>query len=254
MIKKLIYALRFMTSLPLPWKENEDLVQVSRASGMFPLVGFIIGLQLLAIQYLSTLIFSDWTTALLQTIAWVIITGGLHLDGLSDTIDGLGSRQTTERILEIMKDSHVGAFGALALVIQILLKTALCYELNLIDPSLILLVPLTARWGQLISIRFFKSARKDGMGRFFQEHMRIRELLFGFSTVLLAYIITGNALMLPLLLFHGTITFINSHYISRKLNGLTGDIYGFICETGEDLTFILILILSALFRSTGLSL
>ena len=252
MIAKLFYALRFMTSLPLPWKENEDLVQVSRASGMFPLVGLIIGFLLLAVQYFSAFIFSGVTTALLQTIAWVIITGGLHLDGLSDTIDGLGSRRERERMLEIMKDSHIGAFGALALVLQMLLKTALCYELNLIDPALILLVPVTARWGQLIVIRSFKPARKDGMGRFFQEHMRLREMVLGIFTVLAVYILSGNTLMLPLLLIHAAAVYLIGHNISKKLGGLTGDVYGFICETGEDLILVLVLIASALISSSGI--
>ncbi|MDC7232415.1 MAG: adenosylcobinamide-GDP ribazoletransferase [Spirochaetales bacterium] len=249
MIRKLFYAIRFMTSLPLPWKENEDLVQVSRSSGMFPMVGLIIGFLLLGIQFLSSLVFGDVTTALMQTAAWVFITGGLHLDGLADTVDGIGSRRDRERMLEIMKDSHIGAFGVLALILQILLKTALCYELNRLDPLLILLVPLSARWGQLIVIRAFKPARKDGMGRFFQEHMRAQELLIGFMTVLGVYILSGNSLYLPVLPVHGLIVYLTGVSISRKLGGLTGDVYGFVCETGEDILLLLILINAGLMEA-----
>jgi adenosylcobinamide-GDP ribazoletransferase len=254
MIAKLFYALRFMTSLPIPWKENEDMVQVSRSSGMFPLVGLVIGFLLFAVQILSSMIFTEWTTALMQTVFWVLITGGLHLDGLSDTFDGLGSRQERERMLEIMKDSQIGAFGALSLIIQLMLKTAFCYELNLLSPSLILLVPVTARWGQLIVIRSFKPARKDGMGRFFQEHMRNQEMMLGLLTVFAVFILSGNTLMLPLLLIHGVLVYLLGLTISNKLGGLTGDVYGFICETGEDITLVLVLIASILINSSGIQL
>jgi adenosylcobinamide-GDP ribazoletransferase len=242
-IKKLFYAVRFMTSLPLPWDDNEDLVQVSRSSGMFPLVGFIIAFLLYSVYLLSSEIFSDLTTAFLQTLAWVLLTGGLHLDGLSDTMDGLGSRQNRERTLEIMKDSHIGAFGALSLILQLLAKTLLCFEINALDPSFILLVPTTARWGQLLSIRFFPPARKDGMGRFFQEYMRFRELLMGLITILVVFVLTNHMLQLLVLPFHALYVLVTSQSISRKLGGLTGDVYGFICETGETILLFLILIL-----------
>jgi adenosylcobinamide-GDP ribazoletransferase len=192
------------------------------------------------LQIFSSWIFNPLTTAFLQTLAWVIMTGGLHLDGLSDSIDGLGSRQNRDRTLEIMKDSHTGAFGALSLILQILLKTFFCYEINEIDPLLILLVPVTGRWGQLISIRYFPPARKDGMGHFFQEHMRFRELVLGFLTTLLVYIGTGKTAMLFILPVHALFVLLTSRRISKKLGGLTGDIYGFICETGESVVLIMI--------------
>ena len=254
MIRKLFYALRFMTSLPLPWRENEDMVQISRASGFFPLVGLIIGGLLLAVHALLSQVFSPLTTAVFQTLAWVLITGGLHLDGLSDTMDGLGSRRDRERMLEIMKDSSIGAFGALSLIIVLMLKTVLCLEVNSINPLLILLAPLTARWGQLISIRYFKPARKDGMGRFFQEYMRNRELAAGLFTVLAVYAASGNVFMMLLLPLHGLTVYLLSRNISNRLGGLTGDVYGFICETGEVVTLILILLTAALKSTVGIQL
>jgi len=242
MIRSLFYALRFMTALPLPWKENEDLTQVSRSSGMFPLVGLIISALLYGVYWSGSYIFSPLTTAFLQTLFWVLITGGLHLDGLSDTMDGLGSRQDRTRTLEIMKDSNTGVFGVLSLILQVLAKITLLYELNMIDPVLIILIPVTARWGQLISIRFYPSARKDGMGHFFKDYIRNRELVLGLATTICVYVLGGYPLMIVLLLFHGLYTVTVSRSITRKLGGLTGDVYGFICETGETVVLILILL------------
>ena len=239
MIKKLFYALRFMTSLPLPWSENEDLEQVSRSSGLFPFVGLIIGGFLYGTGVLGSFFFSPLAVGFLQTLFWVLLTGGLHLDGLADTVDGLGSRRDRERMLEIMKDGSVGPFGALALILQILLKTVFCAELNADFPLLLILVPVTARWGQLIAIRFFPPARKEGMGIFFQQYMTRNEIIIGFITTLLCFIIFGQLLlMVPLLLLHALYVLISSRIITGKLGGLTGDVYGFICETGEAVLLI----------------
>ncbi len=253
MMRKIYYALRFMTALPLPWSEKEDLVQVSRSSGMFPFVGLLIGGLLYGLGRLASPIFSALTVGFLQTLLWVLLTGGLHLDGLADSMDGLGSRRERERMLEIMKDGAVGPFGVLALILQLMLKTLFCAEINVAEPLLLILVPVTARWGQLIAIRFFPPARKEGMGIFFQKYMTNREMISGAATTLLCYLFLGQYwIMLPLLLLHGLYVWASSSVISRKLGGLTGDVYGFICETGE--AFLLVsalLILPVMAQAEG---
>ncbi|OQY35039.1 MAG: adenosylcobinamide-GDP ribazoletransferase [Spirochaetaceae bacterium 4572_59] len=249
MIKKLIYALRFMTILPLPWKENEDLVQVSRSSGMFPIVGLIIGTLLALTGRLIMDIFSGDVRAFLQMILWVFLTGGLHLDGLSDTFDGIGSRQKRERMLEIMKDSNIGAFGALSLILQLLLKYIFIKELNNISPWLIIIPPVTGRWGQLIAIYFYPSARKEGMGIFFRQHIRKNELIFALGTTILIYLLIMPLAFLSVLLGHGLIIILISTGISKMLKGLTGDVYGLVCELGESATLILTVLYASLFST-----
>ncbi len=126
---KLLYAIRFMTVIPIPYRQDEDLKKIARSSRYFPLVGLLIGLLLYGLYYLLHLAELDLLAAVGVTLLWVLITGGLHLDGLADTADGIGGGQSIERRLEIMKDSRIGSFGALALISQILIKTALIYEL-----------------------------------------------------------------------------------------------------------------------------
>jgi len=243
MIRKLVYALRFMTILPIPWRENEDLVQVSRSSSMFPLVGLFIGALLWLTGQAGSYFFSESATAFLQTTMWVLLTGGLHLDGLSDTFDGLGCRRDREKTLEVMKDSRLGAFGALSLILQVGLKFVFIQELNRLGPLLILIPPVTGRWGQLISIYSFPSARKDGMGRFFREHIRHLEVFFGLicTVVICLWLMSWTGLVL--LILHGVFVYLISLAISRKLGGLTGDVYGLVCETGESVTLILLPVL-----------
>ncbi len=241
-MRKLIYALRFMTILPIPWKEDEDLVQVSRSSGYFPIVGLIIGVLLGFTGFLSSKVLSSSVTALLQTVLWVFLTGGLHLDGLSDTFDGIGSNRDRERMLEIMKDSSIGAFGAIALILQLLFKYVLIKELNAFSPWLIIIPPVTARWGQIISIFFFQSARPDGMGKFFKDYIRFYELLFAIISTVCIYVLLLPVTSLGILVIHGFSVLLISGNLSKKLGGLTGDVYGLICETGETLTLFLLLV------------
>ena len=245
-MKKIIYALRFMTILPLPWRKNEDLVQVSRSSGMFPLVGLVIGIALAVLGKFSPMILSPDITAFLQTLFWIFLTGGLHLDGLSDTFDGLGSGRERERMLEIMKDSSIGAFGALSLILQILFKFLFIREINAVSPWLVLLPPITGRWGQLIGIYFYPSARKNGMGIFFKDHIRLREVFIGLGTTL---IVLGFTLPFSvfILLIHSLLIVFIAKGVTKKLGGLTGDVYGLICETGESITLLLLVFYISLF-------
>ena len=238
-MKKLIYALRFMTILPIPWSEKEDLIQVSRSSGMFPLVGLLIGLLLGGTFSLFRNLLSLEAIAFLQTLIWVFITGGLHLDGLSDTFDGIGSGRERERMLEIMKDSSIGAFGALSLILQILLKFVFIREINTLAPWLILLAPVCGRWGQLIAIYYYPSARKNGMGIFFRDHIRPNEVIFGLVCTILIFLSLLPWHALFILAAHSLTIILVSSGISNKLNGLTGDVYGLVCETGESAALIL---------------
>ncbi len=241
-MKKLIYALRFMTILPIPWKENEDLVKVSRSSGVFPLVGFIIGFLLAATGLLFRHLLPLPVIAVTQTLLWIFLTGGLHLDGLSDTFDGIGSRQGREKTLEIMKDSNIGAFGALALISQILFKYILISEINKIAFWLIIIPPVTGRWGQLISIYYYNSARDSGMGKFFRDYIRKYELILGLLITVAVYCLLLPLSGLLILPIHALLIVVISSGVSRKLGGLTGDVYGLICETGESATLLLLLL------------
>lgn len=245
-MKKILYAFRFLTILPIPWKQDEDLTKVARSMIYFPLVGLIIGIFLVLIEYLLSFRISPLTNSSIITFLWIFITGGLHLDGLSDLADGLGGRDREHR-LEIMKDSRIGAFGAISLIMLIILKIVFVRELIIKGNSTTILVPLLlapvwARNMQLISIRAFKSARKDGMGSFFKNEMREREWLIPLilSTALTIYL--RSYFVLILLIPFVLIIVLFAKSISKKLEGLTGDCYGAICELSEVLFLFIFLL------------
>lgn len=121
-------AVIFLTRIPVGGDGYRD--QDWRwSTGWFPVVGLFIGIVLSLIWWICTPALSSWVVASLALGISQLITGGFHEDGLADTADALGGAYTHDRILVILKDSRVGAFGAMALFCILLLRTALWVEL-----------------------------------------------------------------------------------------------------------------------------
>jgi adenosylcobinamide-GDP ribazoletransferase len=121
----LICAIQFLTRLPTPRLARFEPDWITRAARYFPLAGQLVGLISAGVWLAARDIWPALPAAVLAIAAGVLATGGFHEDGLADTADGLGGGQTRERRLEIMKDSRLGAFGALALGLSLFLKIAL---------------------------------------------------------------------------------------------------------------------------------
>jgi adenosylcobinamide-GDP ribazoletransferase len=135
----LVVAVQFLTRLPTPGLKAFDTAWVSRAARYFPLVGEVVGAICAAVFFCAGAVWPPLAAALLAVAVGVLITGGFHEDGLADTADGLGGGQDPVRRLEIMKDSRVGTFGVLALVLTLALKVAALADLGLMTGALALL-------------------------------------------------------------------------------------------------------------------
>jgi len=241
-MRRLLYAFRFLTVLPLPFREGEDLPAVARSAALFPLAGLGIGGALLGTAAAGLIRFSPAVTGILVLVIWTVSTGGLHLDGLSDLADGIGGGRTREQKLAIMKDSRVGAFGVLALICLLALKGVLLADLagrpSFLLFRTLLFVPAAAR-GILTAVIFlFPNARPGGMGSFFKEHLRFREM---FLALLLALAAGWFCLGPPALAIFGGalgLSLAGGLGITRSLGGLTGDAYGALCETAEVLLLL----------------
>src|SRR5512139_1335636 len=112
-----LIALQFLTVIPVPWDTRCQKEDLGRATAMFPLVGLTIGGLLLGLDWLVAPWLPRPLTAALLVTALAAVTGALHLDGLADVCDGLAARGNRERFLAVMKDSHVGAAGAVAVAL-----------------------------------------------------------------------------------------------------------------------------------------
>lgn len=125
MIKELhifFTALMFYTRIPCPKNIDHDPVYLNKSSRYFPLIGWIVGGICFIIYYLSNLLFGNEIAIILSTIAGILTTGAFHEDGFADVCDGFGGGWTKEKILLIMKDSDIGAYGAIGLILIFLLK------------------------------------------------------------------------------------------------------------------------------------
>ena len=222
-------ALQFLTILPV--KRGFTSEQMGRAAAWFPAVGIIIGLILAGLHYvLGFLLPAGLVNALLLTVL-VVLSGGLHLDGLADTIDGMAGHRTPERRLEIMHDSRIGAMGAAGLFLFLLIEYL---ALNNIPahwmPFTLILAPAVSRWAMVNSIISYLYARPDGLGKTFKQGVRWQELLIAsLVTLVLAVILFQVAGLVILAGVWLTVT-LTAMYVKRRIHGLTGDTYGAINE------------------------
>ncbi|HEV8334337.1 MAG TPA: adenosylcobinamide-GDP ribazoletransferase [Steroidobacteraceae bacterium] len=130
-IRLLLTAVQYFTRIRVPAWVGHAQEQLAGAVRYFPVVGLIVGASGAATLWLAAQVLAAPLPAILATVVTVLMTGALHEDGLADTCDGLGGGATRERALEIMKDPRIGAFGAIALILTLLLKIS---ALSLMTP------------------------------------------------------------------------------------------------------------------------
>jgi len=236
----LISAVGFLTRLPMSrgvgWEEGRML----RASRYFAAVGALIGLAGGLVWWLAGQVAPAGIAAGLGLAAMMLLTGALHEDGLADCADGLGGGQSGEGALEIMRDSRVGTYGALALILSVGLRWAALAALAPIWGVLALaisggigramMVPATALVGY---------ARAEGLGRSVAGGAGPVDLLVALGTALVLAVIGGWPGLVALALalaVTGRFLF----FLTRRIGGYTGDGLGAMAQLGE-ITVIVVL-------------
>ncbi|HEX4353788.1 MAG TPA: adenosylcobinamide-GDP ribazoletransferase, partial [Polyangiales bacterium] len=185
-MKAFLLACAFLTRLPVRTGDVRP-EQFGPAAACFPLIGFALGCASLAISALLTEPIGPTLTACLIVAFVAIVSGGLHLDGLADWFDAVGGgRGDTNRMLEIMRDSRIGAHGASALVLVLITKIVALSELraNTLHMGLVC-APTCARAVAVWLLFAFPSARKDGLGQTFGEQVALRHALIASAIALL---------------------------------------------------------------------
>ena len=239
-----VAAIVFYTCIPIPTAAKLDFQRVARFA---PLVGIIIGgiLGLLDLGMKLGLSIPILTRSALVVVSWMILTGGLHLDGAMDTADGLAVQNPQQR-LQAMADSATGAFGAMAAIAILLLKTAALSELNSDRWLILMAVCGWGRWGQQMAIARYQNLRPTGKGAFHQTAIRSHwdllpglVLLLGLSGLQL---LERDRLLLAwgMALGGSAIAWLTGAWINRQLGGHTGDTYGAVVEWTEALLLCLL--------------
>jgi adenosylcobinamide-GDP ribazoletransferase len=228
-------ALTFLTKLPWPWAGKANEETLARSMLWFPWVGALLGLVFWGAWAVLTKLLAGPAAAALLLALTVLITGGLHLDGLADVADGLGGGRTPAEALAIMKDSRVGAFGVISLIVALLLKFSLFLSFaGSVGGRALLLYPVLSRWGMVLLAYLSPYARPEGgLGQAMVLGVN-PEVMAGAS-------LAAGALSLAILGITGLLLFaatggavwLGCLYFQKRLGGITGDVLGTTNEVLE---------------------
>ncbi len=240
-----LLALQFLTILPLKIKEVSEK-KIANSMIFFPFVGLFLGLLLSGINWLLLILnFSSVVTNIILVVTLIVITGGMHLDGLSDSTDAFLSGKSKEEMLAIMRDPHIGVMGILSLISIILLKIGLLFSINSSSKiTALLLMCILSRWSVVFSMFLFPYARRDGKAKIFIQGMNLKTLIFSSILVIIfSFAVWRTKGLLTLLIIAGC-TYLSGKIIKRKIGGITGDTLGATIEIMELITLFTVCISS----------
>jgi adenosylcobinamide-GDP ribazoletransferase len=232
-VSGLAVALRYLTILPVRSASPRGLEALGAAAPWFPVVGLGLGLFLALLARVTAAVFPPLLAALLTVTAWKLLTGGLHLDGLADCIDGLAGRDAEHR-LAIMRDSRIGAFGAIGLILFLMLELTAVAELD-----------ATARWQALVAAptiaratppllaRLFRVARPGGHGAAFGGGLARTAAPVALAVALLVAIASLGWAGVVALAAALAASVALARFLAARLGGITGDVLGAAIETSE---------------------
>jgi adenosylcobinamide-GDP ribazoletransferase len=237
-VRALRLACAFLTRLPVDVGELRP-GELGRAAACFPLVGFGIGALSYALLQLTAAGLGRTLSALCIVALSALISGGLHLDGLSDFFDALGGgRGDRQRMLEIMRDPRIGAHGASALVLVLLGKVSAIAELPAHEAGFALVcAPAAARMLVVWLLYGLPPARSDGLGQAMAEQVRVGHALFASACFALGALWFGAG-WLGALAVSTACGGVLAAVAYKRLGGVTGDVCGAVIETAE-LSFLI---------------
>lgn len=237
-------ALLFLTRLPLP-QVMLDEKKIASSIPFFPLAGASIGAILSFIYFLGEKVLPLQVLSVLLTASWVVVTGGMHIDGFADTMDGIFCGGSRDKKLSVMKDSRIGAYGTMGVVLLLLFKVTLVTSISsrFIIPALIL-APTLSRWMITYAIIEFPYVRENGLGKAFSVYKNPWQFVFAsiFAVGIAIILVNFSGIVLLLILFISSYVLIK--YIMSQLGGHTGDTYGALNEVCEVIVLLFFVILS----------
>jgi len=243
-MKPLLAAIRFLTIAPVPggWGTAEE--DLARSVPWFPLVGLLLGAAAAGLAWVLSWTVPPMLAAAMLLVVLLSFSGCLHLDGLADTADGFLSSRPRERILEIMKDSHIGAMGVIAIACLLLLKFASLASL----PAWLLwraalLMPLAGRCAIVLHMALLPYVRPDGLAAVFYRRQPGRATVcWAVGVFALADFCLLGPVGMVVWVMCIMATGIFSAHVFRKIGGATGDTLGAVCELSEVVAVILLAI------------
>ena len=252
-------ALMFYTRLPCPtWTPHSDSA-LNKATQYFPLIGWIVGAIAAAVFWLAAGYFSVLTAALLATAATILVTGAFHEDGFADTCDGFGGGWTKSRILEIMKDSRIGVFGALGLGMLVAIKLSLIQDyfrsFSTIEGGISMLLffinaHTLSRFMATSCVYFGTYARSNDdvgakakpLAKSFEGKRYLLASTMALIPILLWFLLSGKAALLLIPIVMAIVTWRLLRYVERWIEGYTGDCLGAVQQITEVVFYLAVVV------------
>lgn len=235
-MKRLLLMISFFTRIPVGSQIEYSDELYRKSVKLFPLIGIIIGLVLiLPMIFLNQI--SNGVRSILVILTYLLMTGGLHLDGLADSMDGLFSNRPKDRIFEIMKDSRIGSFGVIGLILYFLIFYQMLLEVSI---TVVFLMPFVGKSVASFVAGFSKYAKKEpGMGSIFMEsHDAHNSMIVLLINLIIGYLLAGftglSCVGLTFLFGYNL-----KNWIENKIEGMTGDTIGLMVEVSQ-MFFLLI--------------
>jgi adenosylcobinamide-GDP ribazoletransferase len=224
-----LLMLSFFTRIPIGHRVAYSDERFIKGIVLFPLTGLVVGIFLVVPKFLN--ISSKPVESILIIMLYLLLTGAIHIDGLADSLDGLLSNRDQSKILEIMKDSRIGAFGAIGLIVYFLI---LFSTFQIVDFKWLFLTPFIGKVNGFISAGTSGYARSEGgMGKLFIEGIHSgMASLYGIISIVVSYAVLGSFGVMACLMTLMT-TMALSKAIVRKIEGMTGDTIGLIIEVSQ---------------------
>ena len=254
-LRLFLTAVQYFTRIPVPVWVGHTAQQLNQSARYFPLVGVCVGVLAAVVLWISAAVLPITLAVALSMLASILITGAFHEDGLSDFVDGMGGGYTREKILAIMKDSHVGAYGVVSLTIALLIKFQALLALSNKYPLMLVLTALVAAHAvsrlMALSIMMTQQYVRD------DDKARAKPLAQGLSHTSFAIAILTGMIAINLLFMSGAsvVNIITALFcalllrihlgrqMQKKLGGYTGDCLGAVQQVTE-IGFYLGLLLS----------
>jgi adenosylcobinamide-GDP ribazoletransferase len=229
-----LFALQFLTIVPPVVRRAPRTNDLGRSEAFFPLVGLLLGASVAAVDHLLAPVVPPLVRDVAAVGLLAILTGALHLDGVIDTFDGLFMGTSPARRLEIMRDPRAGSYGVVAVTLLLVLKVA---ALAAVPPMLrapaLILAPCLGRWGIVLATGAFPYARSEGMGRQFKDSIRFSHVSVAALVALVAAGALAGAGGLLMWIGVSAVVVVAGRLIAGRLGGLSGDVYGAMCESVE---------------------
>lgn len=169
------------------------------------------------------------------TISLIALSGGIHLDGLSDTLDAILSRKNRIEMLAVMRDPHIGVMGVLGIISAVLLKIALLFSLQGQQSltAALILICVISRWGMVESINLFPYARAEGKAKAYFSGVNAKIFIASTIIALACAIILAKINGLIIMVIAAAAVYLAAKFLRRKIGGLTGDTLGALNEFAE---------------------